>query len=88
MANGEGAGIVSEVKGHRLLPDGTYEYEVEFVGNPVPFWIRGYGLRRVVKAVEYCESNHLPPLGTLPKRIAGGAASRSRSTRSGGGSFS
>lgn len=85
---GEGAGIVSEVKGHRLLPDGTYEFEVEFVGNPVPFWLRGYEIRRVRKAVEYCERNHLPSLGSLPKRVAGSAAGGPRASRSRKGSSS
>jgi len=82
---GDDSGIVSNVKSHRLLPDGTYEYEVEFVGNPVPFWLPGFGLRRVVKVIDYAKQNALPPPGSLPKRAERAAASgrllRDRSAR-------
>ena len=85
---GEGSGLVSTIKSHRVLDNGSYEFEVEFVGNPVPVWLAAYGLRRVVKAIDYCKLHNLPPLGAAPRAPASPHPSRSsRSTRSGKGSL-
>jgi hypothetical protein len=62
-----------------VLDNGSYEFEVEFVGNPVPVWLGAYGLRRVVKAIDYCKLNNLPPLGAAPRA----AARPAKSTRIG-----
>ena len=63
------------------MPDGTIEYEVEFIGNPTPFWLPGYGLRRVVKVIDYAKMHALPPPGSLPKRVERGAAAAARPVR-------
>ena len=83
---GEGSGLVNTIKSHRVLDNGSYEFEVKFIGNPVPVWLAAYGLRRVVKAIDYCKLNNLPPLGAAPRAPASPTPTRSsRSTRSGKG---
>jgi len=85
---GEGTGLVNTIKSHRVLDNGSYEFEVEFVGNPVPVWLAAFGLRRVVKAIDYCKLHNLPPLGAAPRAPASPRPTHSpRSTRSGKGTL-
>lgn len=66
----EDSAIVADIKSHRLLADGTYEFLVEWDNDPVHSWMGGYGLRRVAKAIAYCTTHSLPSPGSGPRRQA------------------
>ena len=51
---------VEGVKGHRVLPDGQMEFEVEWFGASRPTtWVPEEAVRRVTKVREYCGANGL-----------------------------
>ena len=50
----EGYGLVADVLEHRRLDDGTLEFKLAWVSDPVPSWLPGHAVRRVTKVVEYC----------------------------------
>ena len=64
----EDTDLVKSVVAHRLLDNGTYEFQVEWLSDPTPSWLGGYALRRVTKVIDYCISNSLPTPGSGPRR--------------------
>lgn len=60
----EGAAVVESVLGHRRMEDGSYDFNITWLGEPTPFWVRGADVRRVTKVKEYCQGLGLPPPGT------------------------
>jgi len=60
---GEGNGIVESIEEHRQLADGSHEFKIKWLGHPVPTWVDGKQLSKVVKAIQYCEVQGLPAPG-------------------------
>ena len=73
----EGTDLVKNILDHRQLANGSYEFLVEWTADPVPSWLGGLGLRRVIKAIDYCKLHGLPSLGSGPRRMASSSSSAS-----------
>ena len=65
-----GSEIVDAVSDHRVLGDGTTEFLIHWLGNPVPSWCASQGLRKVLKVIVYCATRGLPAPGTEPRGSA------------------
>jgi hypothetical protein len=75
--------FVQGVKGHRILADGTMEFEVEWFGASKPTtWVSEDAVRRVTKVKEYCGGTGLRAPGSSEWRTVesqrGGRRGRGR----------
>ena len=66
-----GSGVVVTVKDHRVLADGSYEFEIEWFGVSQTSWVPSTGVRRVTKVIDYCRAQGLKEPGTEMARPAG-----------------
>ena len=66
---GEGNDIVSGVQDHRELADGSYEYMIKWLSYPVPTWVDGERLSKVVKVIQYSEVHGLPKPGKAAPEV-------------------
>ena len=66
---GEGSAVVEAVLGHRSLESGAIEYEIKWLGHPIPLWTRSSELSKVIKVIEYCRVNGLAPPGKEVLRV-------------------
>jgi hypothetical protein len=77
-----GSGVVVTVKDHRVLADGSYEFEIEWFGMSQTSWVPSTGVRRVTKVIDYCSAKGLKAPGTENAKpavaVRGGAARGSR----------
>ena len=64
----EDTDLVKNIVAHRALANGTFEFLVEWVHDPIQSWMGGQGLKRVTKALDYCKLNSLPTPGSGPRR--------------------
>ena len=64
----EGWGFVVGVVGHRLLEDGSYEYNMQWAGVEYTTWSPAEMVKGMTKVVDYCAINGLPhPVGLAPR---------------------
>lgn len=68
--------VVTAIKEHRVLENGSYEFHVEWMGTDVTSWELSRNVKRVQLVQEYCQRHGLESPGTETKRkatAAGGA---------------
>lgn len=83
----EGTDIVRDITAHRQRDDGSYEFLVEWASDPIPSWLGGFALRKVVKAIDYCKHHSLPSPNSGVRRTSSAparSASRGRGRGRGG----
>jgi len=83
-----GSGVVNGVRAHRVRADGSYEFEIEWLGATQTSWVPSTGVRRVTKVIDYCRAQGLKEPGTEMARPAGavrGGAARGGRGRGGRG---
>ena len=73
-----GSGVVDSVLGHRVLADGSFEFEISWFGTELKSWVPSSGVRRVTKVITYCQENGLNALGTGGRVVVQGVAGRGR----------
>jgi hypothetical protein len=85
----EGSDLVRDITEHRQLADGSYEFLVEWASDPLPSWLGGFALRKILKVIEYCKRHSLPTPGSgvrasssTPTRSASRGRGRGRGGRS------
>jgi len=74
----EGAAVVDSVLGHRRMSDGSFDFNITWLGEATPFWVQGADVRRVTKVKEYCMRLGLPPPGTGSRFSLREGSTRSR----------
>ena len=55
----DGSDVVKEVLEHRRLDDGSLEFKLAWLGDPVPSWLPGKSTRRLTKVEDYCRAHGL-----------------------------
>ena len=53
---------------HRVLADGSTEFEVKWYATDLISWLPGTDLKAVTKAIDYCKLHRIPPPGTAPAK--------------------